>query len=67
MCVRNVDYGHNPKPLCDVLEQFQHFVKIMKSDLHVYNVTNDNVTVVYNYHKSLYKSRGYIRHTFMQI
>ena len=30
MCVRNVHYGHNPKPFCDVLEQFQHFVKIMK-------------------------------------
>ena len=45
MCVRNVHYGHNPKPFCDVLEQFQHFVKIMKSDLHVYNVKNDNVTV----------------------
>ena len=44
MCVRNVHYGHNPKPFCDVLEQFQHFVKIMKSDLHVYNVKNDNVT-----------------------
>ena len=40
MCVRNVHYGHNPK----VLEQFQHFVKIMKSDLHEYNVKNDNVT-----------------------
>ena len=37
-------YGHNPKPFCDDLEQFQHFVKIMKSDLHVYNVKNDNVT-----------------------
>ena len=44
MCVRNVHYGHNPKPFCDVLEQFQHFVKIMKSDIHVYNVKNDNVT-----------------------
>ena len=44
MCVRNVHYGHNPKPLCDVLEQFQHFVKIMKTDLHVYNLKNDNVT-----------------------
>ena len=44
VCVRNVHYGHNPKPFCDVLEQFQHFVKIMKSDLHVYNVKNDNVT-----------------------
>ena len=43
-CDRNVHYGHNPKPFCDVLEQFQHFVKIMKSDLHVYNVKNDNVT-----------------------
>ena len=31
-------YDHNPKPFCDVLEQFQHFVKIIKSDLHVYNV-----------------------------
>ena len=29
---------------CDVLDQFQHFVKIMKSDIHVYNVKNDNVT-----------------------
>ena len=28
---------------CDVLDQFQHFVKIMKSDIHVYNVKNDNV------------------------
>ena len=37
-------YGHNPKPLCDVVEKFQQFVKIMKSDLHVYNVKNDNVT-----------------------
>ena len=44
MCVRNVHYGHNPKPFCDVLEQFQHFFKIMKSDLHVYNVKTDNVT-----------------------
>ena len=37
-------YDHNPKPLCDVVEKFQQFVKIMKSDLHVYNVKNDNVT-----------------------
>ena len=44
MCVRNVHNDHNPKPFCDVLEKFQHFVKIMKSDLHVYNVKNDNVT-----------------------
>ena len=45
MCVRNVHNDHNPKPFCDVLEQFQHFVKkIMKSDLNVYNVKNDNVT-----------------------
>ena len=44
MCVRNMHNGHNPKPFCDVLEKFQHFVKIMKSDLHVYNVKNDNVT-----------------------
>ena len=44
MCVRNVHYGHYPKPFCDVLEQFQYFVKIMKSDIHVYNVKNDNVT-----------------------
>ena len=29
---------------CDVLDQFQHFVKIMKSDIHVYNEKNDNVT-----------------------
>ena len=36
-------YDHNPKPLCDV-EKFQHFVKIMKSDLQVYNVENDKVT-----------------------
>ena len=44
VCGRNVHYGNNPKPFCDVLEQFQHFGKIMKSDLHVYNVKNDNVT-----------------------
>ena len=37
-------YGHDPKPLRDVVEKFQHFGKIMKSDLHVYNVKNDNVT-----------------------
>ena len=36
-------YDHNPKHFCDVLEQFQHFVKIMKSVLRVYNVKNDNV------------------------
>ena len=45
-CVRNMQYGHNPKLFCDVLEQFQHFVKIMKSDLHVNNVKNDNVTAL---------------------
>ena len=39
-----VHYDHNPKTFYDVLEQFQHLVKIMKSDLHVYNVKNDNVT-----------------------
>ena len=44
MCVRNVHSDHNPKPFCDVLEQFKHFVKNIKSDLHVYNVKNDNVT-----------------------
>ena len=44
MCVRNVHNDPNPKPFCDVLEQFQHFVKIMKSDLHVYNVKNYTVT-----------------------
>ena len=44
MCVRNVHNDHKPKSFCDVLEQFQHFVKTMKSDLHVYNVKNDNVT-----------------------
>ena len=44
MCVRNVQYGHNPKPFYDVLEQLQHFVKIMKSGIHVYNVKNDNFT-----------------------
>ena len=44
MCFITVHNDHNPKPFCDVLEQFQHFVKIMKSDLHVYNVKNDNVT-----------------------
>ena len=44
MCVRNVHYDYNPKPFCDVLEQSQQIVKIMKSDLHVYNVKNDNVT-----------------------
>ena len=44
-CVsENVHYDHNPKPLCDVVEKFQNFVKIMKSYLHVYNVKNDNVT-----------------------
>ena len=44
MCVSNVHNDHNLKPFCDVLKQFQHFVEIMKSDLHVYNVKNDNVT-----------------------
>ena len=44
LCFRNVHYDHNPKPLCDVVEKFQHFVKTMKSDLHVYNVKNYNVT-----------------------
>ena len=44
MCVRNVNNDHKPKSFCDVLEQFQHFAKTMKSDLHVYNVKNDNVT-----------------------
>ena len=44
LCVRNVHYDHNPKPFCDVVEKFQHFVKITKGDLHVYNVKNDNVT-----------------------
>ena len=43
-CVRNVHYDHNPKPFCDVLEQVQHFVKFMKSDLYAYNVRNDIVT-----------------------
>ena len=36
MCVKKVHYDHNSKPFCDVLEQLQHFVKIMKSDLYVY-------------------------------
>ena len=44
MCVRNVHSDHNPKRFCDVLEQFQHFVKNIKIDLQVYNVKNDNVT-----------------------
>ena len=44
LCVRNVLYDHNPKPLCDAVEKFQHFIKITNSDLHVYNVKNDTVT-----------------------
>ena len=38
MCVRNVHYGHNQKHFCHVLEQFQHFVLIVKRGRHVYNV-----------------------------
>ena len=60
MCVRNVHNDHNPKPFCAVLEQFQHFVKIMKSDLHVYNVKKMTLLPVLNYHEILLKSRGYI-------
>ena len=66
MCVRNVHYGHNSKPFCDVLEQFQHFVKIMKSDLHVYNVKMTMLPAL-NYHEILLISRGNIWHVFMQI
>ena len=51
-------YDHNPKPLCDVVETFQHFVKIMKSDLHEYNVKMTMLPVL-NYHEILIKSRGY--------
>ena len=46
MC-QNVHNDHIPKPFCDVLEQFQHFVKIMKSDLHVYNVKNVQIKRIY--------------------
>ena len=59
-------YDHNPKPLCDVVEKFQHFVKIMKSDIHVYNVKMTMLPVL-NYHETLLKSREYIWQVFMQI
>ena len=40
MCIMIIIQKH----FCDAVEKFQHFVKIMKSDLHVYNVKNDNAT-----------------------
>ena len=52
--------------LCDVVEKFQHFVQIKKSDLHVYNVKMTMLPVL-NYHEILLKSRRYIWQVFMQI